>query len=187
MMRPLAPQCGLPSPLLCGVQSLQSDSRQPALTAECIRKGLICLVLLGLPAALFFALLGHPGGRAEAGSIPASGAEAVPHSRLGLMAGLEPGHVVLGWNWEAEPIKAANLAVLSITDGGHQEDVELDLSLLRGKRLSYSPLSNDVSFQLTVRSPGQNRVGSECVRVLVPRGHPWASRVSALQDQTPSR
>lgn len=100
-------------------------------------------------------------GGAEAG--------AATGSALGLTAHVEGRQLLLSWNWEAEPIKTADQAILSITEGGRREDVELDPVVLRSKRLVYVPVTNDVSFQLQVANFKRNSTASECLRVLAPR------------------
>jgi len=90
-------------------------------------------------------------------------------SALGLTARFEGGQLLLSWNWQAEPIKTADRAILSITDGGRREDVELDPVVLRTKKLAYSPATNDVSFRLQVANSKHHATTSECVRVLAGR------------------
>jgi PAS domain S-box-containing protein len=104
------------------------------------------------------------------------GAEAGPRSMsaLGLAVRLEGGQVLLSWNWQAEPIKTADRAILSITDGGRREDVELDPVVLRTKKLAYSPVTNDVSFRLQVADSRRHTTASESVRVLGARPNPLA-------------
>jgi hypothetical protein len=98
---------------------------------------------------------------------------------------VEGGQLLLSWNWEAEPIKTADQAILSITDGGQKEDIELDPVVLRTKRLVYSPVTNDVSFRLQVANFQHNSTASEWVRVLTPR--PNGLAVSAQEHpQSPA-
>ena len=112
-------------------------------------------------------------------------AGAASGSALGLTAHVEGGQLLLSWNWEAEPIKTADQAILSITDGGQKEDIELDPVVLRTKRLVYSPVTNDVSFRLQVANFQHNSTASECVRVLTPR--PNGLAVSAQEHpQSPA-
>jgi len=105
---------------------------------------------------------------------------------LGLTARLEGNELLLSWDWEAAPIKTADRAVLSITDGSQREDVELDPVVLRTKRLVYSPLTNDVSFRLQVANFKHKTTASESVRVL--SGRPSRLAVPAQEHpQSPAR
>jgi hypothetical protein len=105
---------------------------------------------------------------------------------LGFTARFEGNELLLSWDWEAVPIKTADRAVLSITDGSQREDVELDPVVLRTKRLLYSPLTNDVSFRLQVANFKRKTTASESVRVLARR--PSRLAVPAQEHpQSPAR
>ncbi len=66
----------------------------------------------------------------------------------------EKGKLLLTWNARSEAIKSARRAVLSITDGGREEDVDLSLRVIRAGALVYQPVSSDVTLRLTVSSDG---------------------------------
>jgi hypothetical protein len=150
-------------------------------------RGALRWMPIGLAAALmiplFLCLDGSTGVRRAA----ATDGGAAQHSRLGLTVRLEADQLILSWDWKAKPVAAAEKAVLSITDGGRREDTELDLSVLRGKKLAYPPLSNDVSLQFTVGSSEQNNLASEWVRVIAPRGFLRPPSVPVQDDHTRSR
>jgi hypothetical protein len=134
----------------------------------------LVLTLAALMGTLGDALKPQPA-RETPGGAQAGAASASP---LGLTARFEGGQLLLSWNWHAEPIKTADRAILSITDGGRTEDVELDPAVLRTKKLAYSPLTNDVSFRLQVASSKRHTTTSEHVRVLTRRPNR-----SAVPDQ----
>jgi TonB family protein len=87
------------------------------------------------------------------------------------------GELLLTWNRDADPIKTATKAVLSISDGERHENVEMDLTQLRNGSIVYSPSSADISFKMEVTGQGNTKSASESVRVL-------RNRPSPLQDQT---
>jgi protein TonB len=83
------------------------------------------------------------------------------------------GQLLLSWNREATAIRTAQKAVLSIYDGDHKEDIELDLGQLRSGSIVYSPITNDVSFRLDVLDAKGKRM-NESVRVIAGRPSPAA-------------
>jgi TonB family protein len=74
--------------------------------------------------------------------------------------------LLLTWNRDSDAVRNAKKAVLSISDGDRQENLELNLSDLRNGSIVYSPLSTDVSFHMEVTGPDQSKTASESVRVL---------------------
>ncbi len=82
------------------------------------------------------------------------------------------GDILLTWNRDADAIRRATRAVLSISDGAQQENVEMDLSQLRTGSIVYSPVTSDVVFRMQVTGNGQAEPVSETVRVLRTRPSP---------------
>jgi TonB family protein len=74
--------------------------------------------------------------------------------------------LLLTWNRDSDAVRNAKKAVLSISDGDRQENLDLNLSDLRNGSIVYSPLSTDVSFRMEVTGPDQSKTASESVRVL---------------------
>jgi protein TonB len=74
--------------------------------------------------------------------------------------------LLLTWNRDSEAVRNAKKAVLSITDGERQENLDLNLADLRNGSIVYSPLSGDVSFRMEVTGADQSKTASESVRVL---------------------
>jgi protein TonB len=74
--------------------------------------------------------------------------------------------LLLTWNRDSEAVRNAKKAVLSITDGERQENLDLNLSDLRNGSIVYSPLSADVSFRMEVTGADKSKTASESVRVL---------------------
>ncbi|MGD0199369.1 MAG: TonB family protein [Bryobacteraceae bacterium] len=91
---------------------------------------------------------------------------------LGLKVERNAGQLQLSWNGSAKLIATATRATLSITDGDHREDVDLDLALLRKGSIIYSPISTDVNFRLEVTDLKSRKSVSESVRVLAGRPSP---------------
>lgn len=93
-------------------------------------------------------------------------------SSLALRVERNGGQLLLTWNRNATLLQTAQRAILSITDGEHREDVELDLTQLRSGSIVYSPLTSDVSFRLEVTDLTKGKSLSESVRVLAGRPSP---------------
>jgi TonB family protein len=84
---------------------------------------------------------------------------------LGLKVERSQGMLVLQWNREAEVVRDAQRATLTIVDGDHTEVVTLDLGTLRGGSAVYAPMTGDVFFRLDVLSREGKSV-NESVRAL---------------------
>ncbi len=123
------------------------------------------IILLIAAAGAYFALRGRPA--------------ATPTADAGLSLRVErnAGQLVLTWNRNAAIIANAQKSTLSIIDGDHTEDVDLDLGTLRSGSIVYSPITNDVGFRLEVNGANGSPVG-ESVRAL-------AGRPSPLMQQAP--
>jgi len=89
------------------------------------------------------------------------------------------GQVRLSWNRDAAPIRTAQKAELTITDGGQQQVIRLDPSELRTGGFSYAPASAEVLFRLELTDTATGRVVSETVRSV-------SSRPSALGSPAPN-
>jgi TonB family protein len=87
--------------------------------------------------------------------------------------------LLLTWNRDSEAVRNAKKAVLSISDGDRQENLDLNLSDLRNGSIVYSPLSSDVSFRMEVTGPDQSKTASESVRVLRTKPSPMPDADSA--------
>jgi periplasmic protein TonB len=123
----------------------------------------------GVPALLaagFFLSSGVLSPRRPA--VPAAGTDA----GLALRIERNAGDILLTWNRDADAIRRATRAVLSISDGAQQENVEMDLSQLRTGSIVYSPVTSDVVFRMQVTGNGQAEPVSETVRVLRTRPSP---------------
>lgn len=142
---------------------------------------------IGLAMALLIPLLLHFSGGLRVARGSAAGAAVGRQSRLGLTARPEAGQLIVSWDWESPAVKAADKAVLSITDGGRTQGVELDLAALRGRRLAYSPVGGDVSIQLAVGGSPENAPESEWVRVIAPRGFSHSPVVPEHRPHSGSR
>jgi outer membrane biosynthesis protein TonB len=93
---------------------------------------------------------------------------------------------MLTWNAGADAVRTANRAVLSITDGGRSEDVELYLPQFRTGGVMYDPVTRDVAFRLTVDSDGAAET-KESVRVIGwKRSAEAVELASAVQEPIPT-
>ena len=93
-------------------------------------------------------------------------------SPLALRVEHSGGELMLTWNRESSVIKSATHAVLSISDGAQHENVDMDLALLRGGSIEYSPSGSDVVFRMEVTGADQTKTTSESVRILRTRPSP---------------
>ena len=101
------------------------------------------------------------------------------YAGLALRIERNAGDILLTWNRDADAIKRAQRAVLQISDGAQQENVEMDLSQLRTGSIVYSPVTSDVVFRMQVTPNGQAEPVSETVRVLRTRPSPMPETASA--------
>ena len=164
----------------------EKDERRQAATAGSILlaetpaperggKGLKLLLAAAASIIVFVALFVYPG-FLRTGTKPAVTANHQDSSPLQLRVERTAGELLLTWNRDAEAIKNASRAVLSISDGDQHENVEMDLAQLRNGSIVYAPSSTDTSFKMEVVDKSQKMTASESVRVL-------RTRPSPLQDQ----
>lgn len=137
------------------------------------RGGKLMWILGGIAVAcLLLTLLVYPGLLVKRGGTPA--VSSVDASTLSLRVERNSGQLLLTWNREAEAVKTATKAVLTISDGPQVENVDIDLLQLRNGSVVYSPVTADVSFRLQVTSSDAEKSKSEYVRVLGTRPSPLA-------------
>jgi protein TonB len=134
---------------------------------------IVALVVVGLAVGGYFMFLGSHG---QDASKPAD-------SGLGLTAQRSAGQLVVSWNRSAPAIASATRAILTIKDGDHNEDVELDLGTLRNGSVVYPPMTNDTGFRLEVTNLKDGRSVSESVRAIAGRPSP---ALGAAQPQLPA-
>jgi TonB family protein len=134
-----------------------------------IAAGIATVVLAGGLAFLF-------ANRGSQPPPPPSAAQVA--SAIALRVERNAGQLLLTWNREAEPVKNAKRAVLSIWDGKQHEQIELEANQFRSGSIVYSPMSTDVSFRLEILGPNEADRIREHVRVL-------AGRPSAMAEPEP--
>lgn len=123
--------------------------------------------------ALFVGLFVYPGFLRNHAAKPAAVAgSSQDSSPLQLRVERTAGELLITWNRDAEVIKNASKAVLSISDGEQHENVEMDLAQLRNGSIVYSPSSIDTSFKMEVIDKTNAKTASESVRVLRTRPSP---------------
>ena len=145
------------------------------------------LILSGTAVALLLVtLLVYPGLLVRRGGAPAPAADS---STIALRVEREAGQLLLTWNREAQAIKTATRAMLSISDGPQHENIDIDLAQLRNGSVAYTPITSDVSFRLEITGP-DNRPQSEYVRVLgtkpSPMPPPGSDAAPGSQPATPA-
>lgn len=104
---------------------------------------------------------------------------------LSLRVERNAGQLLLTWNRNASAIQTASRATLTINDGDHREDADLDLGLLRSGNVVYTPMTNDVSFRLEVTDVKGGKSVSESMRVLAGRPSPAPVDAQASGQQAP--
>ncbi len=86
---------------------------------------------------------------------------AAANAELGLRVERNAGQLSLSWNPYALNIAKAQGATLSITDGDHRADVDLNPAQLRVGSVNYPPAAEDVTFRLeVVNAAGERASGS---------------------------
>ncbi len=119
-------------------------------------KGLVVLLLLLLAAGGGYYFLVRSRGPAAP--------DAVAGTALGLKLEANAGQLLLTWNRNGPLVLGATRATLTIRDGDHKEDLDLDVPTLRSGSIVYSPISNDVRFRLEVADPKTGKSTVESVR-----------------------
>ncbi len=104
--------------------------------------------------------------------LPGFGQQTQQADALSLKVERSAGQLLLTWNRSAAAIQTASRAILTINDGEHREDVDLELGQLRNGNIVYSPMTNDVSFRLEVTDVKGGKSVSESMRVLAGRPSP---------------
>ena len=129
-------------------------------------KAVKLMVAAAASIALFVALFVYPGLLRNNSKAPTAVRQ--DSSQLQLRVERAAGELLLTWSPEAEAIRNASKAVLSITDGDQHENVEMDLAQLASGRIVYSPSGTDIRFVMQVLDKAQNKTTSESVRMLRP-------------------
>jgi hypothetical protein len=99
---------------------------------------------------------------------PVPSGEVTPQiPQLGLQAQRQGGDLKVTWNRDADAIRTASSAVLSILADGQKREINLDLAQVRHGSIMYVPTADQVQMELIVTGP-QTTV-SESVIVLLPQ------------------
>jgi protein TonB len=136
-------------------------------------KGVKLVLAAVASIALFVGLFVYPGFLRNNSKAPAPTAQT--SNQLQLRVERANGELMLTWNPDAEVIKNASKAVLSIADGDQKENVDMDLAQLSSGKIMYSPSGTDIRFEMRVPDKA-GKITTETVRMLRPP--------SPLQEQT---
>ena len=133
--------------------------------------------------ALFVGLFVYPGWlhNNSKPTAPARGDD----NQLQLKVERANGELLLTWNPDAEVIKSASKAVLSINDGDQKENVDMDLAQLAQGKIVYSPTGSDIRFEMKVTDKA-GKTTSEPVRMLRPPSPLQESNGTAAKATTPA-
>ncbi|MEO8371800.1 MAG: TonB family protein, partial [Candidatus Solibacter sp.] len=134
-----------------------------------------CAVRSGTSAAVtmvaIVALFIYPGYLKSSGK-PTAPAAHQDTSQLQLHVERANGQFLLTWNRDADAIKNASKANLSISDGDQRENVSMDLAQLALGSIVYIPSGTDISFKMEVTDKNQKTTATETVRMLRTRPSP---------------
>jgi len=128
-------------------------------------KGMKLLVAAAASIALFVTLFVYPGLLRHNAKTANSARQ--DSSQLQLRVERAAGELLLTWNPDADAIRNASKAVLSINDGDQKENVDMDLAQLATGRIVYSPSGTDIRFEMRVTDKA-GKVTTEPVRMLRP-------------------
>ena len=162
-----------PAPKIAAPAKAEKAEALPAVVAPEIAapaarsgKGMKLMLAAAASVALFVALFVYPGVLRTNSKTPAPVSK--DSSQLQLRVERAAGELLLTWSPDAEAIRNASKAVLSITDGDQHENVQMDLAQLSTGRILYSPSGQDISFKMEVLDKAQKKTTSESVRMLRP-------------------
>ena len=108
-------------------------------------KGLKLILAAVASIALFVVLFVYPGVMRTSSKPPAPVHQ--DSSQLQLRVERAAGELLLSWNRDADAIRNASKAVLSITDGDQHENVQMDLAQLANGSIVYSPSGHGHQLQ----------------------------------------
>jgi protein TonB len=128
-------------------------------------KGVKLLLAAVASIALFVGLFVYPGFLRNNSKAPAPVRQ--DSNQLQLKVERSAGELMLTWNPDAEIIKNASKAVLTITDGDQKEDTPMNLAQLADGKIMYSPSGTDIRFEMRVTDKS-GKVTTEPVRMLRP-------------------
>ena len=162
-----------PAPKIAAPAKAEKAEALPAVVAPEIAapaarsgKGMKLMLAAAASVALFVALFVYPGVLRTNSKTPAPVSK--DSSQLQLRVERAAGELLLTWSPDAEAIRNASKAVLSITDGDQHENVQMDLAQLSTGRILYSPSGQDISFKMEVLDKARKKTTSESVRMLRP-------------------
>jgi TonB family protein len=162
-----------PAPKIAAPAKAEKAEALPAVVAPEIAapaarsgKGMKLMLAAAASVALFVALFVYPGLLRTNSKPPAPVSK--DSSQLQLRVERAAGELLLTWSPDAEAIRNASKAVLSITDGDQHENVQMDLAQLSTGRILYSPSGKDISFKMEVLDKARKKTTSESVRMLRP-------------------
>ncbi len=162
-----------PAPKIAAPAKAEKAEALPAVVAPEIAapaarsgKGMKLMLAAAASVALFVALFVYPGLLRTNSKTPAPVSK--DSSQLQLRVERAAGELLLTWSPDAEAIRNASKAVLSITDGDQHENVQMDLAQLSTGRILYSPSGQDISFKMEVLDKARKKTTSESVRMLRP-------------------
>ncbi len=159
---------------------LDTTAAQPSLFRRIIASRLALLVVLIVFLVVGFYVMYRGFGNRQPVEVRTA------ESSLGLRVERNAGQLALFWNRNTSLIASAQRATLSITDGDHKEDVDLDLNQLRSGSIVYAPLTNDVSFRLEVTDLKHGKSLSESMRVLAGRPSPSVPMTAPVMAARPA-
>jgi protein TonB len=115
--------------------------------------------------ALFVGLFVYPGFLRNNSKPPVAARQ--DSNQLNLRVERANGELLLTWSPDAEIIKNASKAVLSIADGEQKENVPMDLAEMAKGKIMYSPSGKDIRFEMAVTDKS-GKTNTETQRIVLP-------------------
>lgn len=97
------------------------------------------------------------------------------------------GQLYLNWDRNAPPVRAAQKASLSITDGEQTQVVPLSVEELRTGAFVYTPATSGVSFRLELANLPDGRMVSESINSVLGRPSPLGALALPAPSQEPAK
>ena len=128
-------------------------------------KGVKLLLAAVASIAIFVGLFVYPGFLRNNSKAPVAARPVT--DQLQLRVERANGELMLTWSPDAEIIKNASKAVLSVSDGEQKENVPMDLAEMAKGKIMYSPSSKDIRFEMAVTDKS-GKTTTETQRIVLP-------------------
>ena len=157
-------------------KSFTAVEEAPAEAARGGNKLVWILVALAVIALAAVGYMYYPGFHKTPG-VPAAGANTLA---MGLHAEHSGPDLLLTWNGESYGAKNGKVGKLQVSDGDTRQNYDIDhAELVKGLGVVYSPLTQDVTFEIVVTNDKGEVVGKDATRFLNARPSPMEDQKAA--------